>query len=613
MKAVAAARQRWARRRSDAPVVGLRTPAPGAGIALGAIVLLIALALAIFACAAIGVSTTQHDDSRREAERHASLQVVLDQLGPIQGERDHFTAEQLAMIGQHAGLADLRFDADLSADRDREVQSLTDDQGRIVGWFSWTPDRSLIHTMDRLWAVAGVMAVILALCALIALRVTRRVATALKRQSSALEKLTTRDATTGLANRRVVIARLEEALLHRGTGVVVFARIDIDNTEDINDTLGHAGSETLFGTIAERLKTVLPAGALLGRFAAGEFAALVSGGDGNTATRLGERLTSILAEPIQMDQPWHITASIGMAQAPDDGTTGDELLRRASLALRAAKQGGHGTVRRFVPLIHEEHAERRFILKELEAAIESNSFETHYQPVVAAEGGGMLGVEALLRWNHPTRGAIPPSVFIPFAEENGLMNRLGELVLRQALIDGARWPTLFVSVNLSPVQMRSAGLVDVVVRLLKETGMATSRLVLEVTEGILITNPEETLTRLEALRALGISTALDDFGSGYSSLNYLQKFPFDRLKIDRAFVASLGTTAHTGAIIQATVSLGHALGMKVLAEGVETNEQRVLLRLAGCDEMQGFLFAKPSPAEAIDKILAKPKTSRRAS
>src|SRR5262249_23018337 len=284
--------------------------------------------------------------------------------------------------------------------------------------------------------------------------------------------------------------------------------------------------------IAERLKTGLPAGALLGRFAAGEFAALVSGGDLNSATRLGERLTFALNEPIVMDQPWHVSASIGMAQAPDDGTTGDELLRRASLALRAAKKSGRGAVRRFVPLIHEEHAERRFILRELETAIEQKTLEVHYQPVVAAEGGGMLGVEALLRWNHPTRGAIPPSVFIPFAEENGLMNPLGELVLRQAMTDGARWPSLFISVNLSPVQMRSAGLVDRIARLLTETGMAASRLVLEVTEGVLIDNPDEALARLEALRGRGISTALDDFGSGYSSLNYLQKFPFDRLKID---------------------------------------------------------------------------------
>jgi EAL domain-containing protein (putative c-di-GMP-specific phosphodiesterase class I) len=349
---------------------------------------------------------------------------------------------------------------------------------------------------------------------------------------------------------------------------------------------------------------------MFSRFEEDEFAVIVESDNPRVATDLADKLTAALAEPIYMDQMWQISACIGLAQAPEDGTTGDELNRRAVLALRAAKRAGRGSVRRFVPQIHQEHAERRFLLRELETAIEQKAFDVHYQPVVAAEGGGMIGVEALLRWAHPTRGAIGPSMFIPLAEECGLMNKLGELVLRRALADGARWPDLFVSVNLSPVQMRSPALVGLVGAILRETGMAASRLVLEVTEGILIDNPEETQVKLEALRALGATTALDDFGTGYSSLNYLQKFPFDRLKIDRSFVASLGTTGNAGAIIQSIVTLGHALGMKVLAEGVETNEQRVLLRLAGCDEMQGFLFAKACPAEAIDKILA--RTSARA-
>ena len=237
--------------------------------------------------------------------------------------------------------------------------------------------------------------------------------------------------------------------------------------------------------------------------------------------------------------------------------------RVAGLLWRAAKHSGRGAVRRFVPQIHEVHTEQRFFLRELEIAIEQKSFDVHYQPVVAADGGGMVGVEALLRWNHPTRGAIAPSTFIPLAEQSGLMNKLGEIVLRRALAEGVRWPDLFVSVNLSPVQIRSGDLVDVVAAALRDTGMTASRLVLEVTEGVLIENPEQALAKLDALRVLGVSTALDDFGSGYSSLNYLQKFPFDRLKIDRAFVASLGTTGNTGAIIQSIVTLGHALGMKV--------------------------------------------------
>ena len=276
-------------------------------------------------------------------------------------------------------------------------------------------------------------------------------------------------------------------------------------------------------------------------------------------------------------------------------------------AWRCALPSGKGAAeaRRFEPQIEAEYAERRSLLRELETAISLQAFDVHYQPVVAASGGAIVGVEALLRWTHPTRGAIAPSVFIPLAEQSGLMSQLGEIVLRRALSDGARWKGLSVAVNLSPLQIRDPWLVDLVGAIMAETGIAPSRVVLEVTEGILIDNPQDAQTRLQALRALGVSIALDDFGTGYSSLSYLQKFPFDQLKIDRAFVASLGASGNTGAIIQSIVTLGHALGMKVLAEGVESDEQRVLLRLAGCDEMQGYLFARPGPAAEIDKALAR--------
>jgi diguanylate cyclase (GGDEF)-like protein len=607
MKAAGLARKWWARRRLGWPAA---TPTPGRTTARVTTSLLLLLALAAVACAVIGLSVTQRNDSRQEAERHVALQTALDEFHAVFGEVDHFDSGQIGLIERRAGLGDLRFDTDPTAESGREVQSLHDAQGRIVGWFSWAPDRGLIRAMDSLWGVAAALTVLLAMCAFLALRATRRLSGSLARSIVSIRKLITQDALTGLPNRRVMLERLEEVMATRRSGVVAFALIDIDAFHDVNDALGRAGGDAMLVNIAERLKSGLPAGALLGRFDDDEFAVIVSGDGVGAAANLTDRLVAALAAPIFMDQMWQISASIGIAQAPEDGTIGDELCRHAALALRSAKRSGRGSVRRFVPQIHEEHSERRFFLRELETAIRNKVFEVHYQPVVAAEGGAMVGVEALLRWTHPTRGAIAPSLFIPLAEENGLMIELGEIALRQALADGVRWPDLFVSVNLSPVQMRSRGLVDLVSTVLAETGMTASRLVLEVTEGILIDNPEETQTMLEALRALGASTALDDFGSGYSSLSYLQKFPFDRLKIDRGFVASLGTTGNTGAIIQSVVTLGHALGMKVVAEGVETSEQRVLLRLAGCDEMQGFLFAKACPAEAIDKILARLSSPR---
>jgi diguanylate cyclase (GGDEF)-like protein len=586
-------------------------PMPGQAVARISTQLLLILSLAIVGCAAAGLIAARHDDARRVAAGHHALETALGELHPAPSDTGRADRAQLDEIARRTGLNDLRLDADLVADPGREVQSLHDAQGRILGWFSWAPDHALIHTMNWLWGMAALFSLVLALAATLVFGVTKWLTGALRRSTAALHKLATEDPLTGLANRRVLLERLDDIMAaRRSSDVVVFALLDIDAFHDVNDMLGWAGGDTMLVSIAERLKAALPSGAMIGRYHDDEFAIIAGDGHARSAAELADRIAAAFADPIFMDQTWQISVCIGVAQAPHDGVTGDELSRRAVLALRAAKRAGRSTVRRFVPQIQQEHSERRFFLRELELAIRSEAFDVHYQPVVAAEGGSMVGVEALLRWTHPTRGAISPGMFIPLAEESGLMVELGDIALRRALKDGARWHDLFVSVNLSPVQMRSRGLVSRVAAVLGETGMSASRVVLEVTEGVLIDNPEETQLKLDALRSLGVSTALDDFGTGYSSLNYLQKFPFDRLKIDRSFVASLGMTGNSGAIIQSIVTLGHALGMKVLAEGVETNEQRVLLRLAGCDEMQGFLFAKACPAEAIDKILARPPAAR---
>jgi EAL domain-containing protein (putative c-di-GMP-specific phosphodiesterase class I) len=279
-------------------------------------------------------------------------------------------------------------------------------------------------------------------------------------------------------------------------------------------------------------------------------------------------------------------------------------MRRADLALRVARRRGRGFVVAFAPEMETDFDDRRFIRRELSRALATRAFEVHYQPIVKADGGAIVGLEALLRWEHPSRGPIPPNVFVKVAEEAGLMDQLGEFVLRRALSDAARWPGLYVAVNLSPLQVRDRRFLDLVSTVLAETKTDPSRLVLEVTEGILIDEPLTAKARLEDLRSLGVRLALDDFGSGYSSLGYLQQLPFDKLKIDRGFVAALDRSANAGVIIQAIVNLGRALGMSVLMEGVETEEQRVLLRLAGCNEMQGFLFARPGPRTEIERLLS---------
>jgi predicted signal transduction protein with EAL and GGDEF domain len=326
--------------------------------------------------------------------------------------------------------------------------------------------------------------------------------------------------------------------------------------------------------------------------------------DPQQALALAEAVRDALSGSVRVNYIVQISASIGVAVAPRDGATRDELMRRAKLALRTARRRGRGTVLAYTPEMEIEFDERQFIRRELAGALASHAFDLHYQPIVKANGGAVVGVEALLRWQHPVRGFIPPAVFVQVAEEAGLMDQLGEFVLRRALFDAARWPDLYVAVNLSPVQVRDGKFVELVATLLKEAKFEPSRLMLEITEGVLIDDPDLVKSRLEDLRALGVRLALDDFGAGYSSLAYLQRLPFDKLKIDRGFVAALDQWANTGVIIQAIVALGRALGMSVLIEGVETEEQRVLLRLAGCNEMQGFLFARPAPPEAIDRLMA---------
>jgi diguanylate cyclase (GGDEF)-like protein len=581
-----------------------------AQIARGVSFTLVLLAAATIGCAVIGFAVTRTNDARLDGEQHAALQRALNELHAVFGDLDHFDYGQIRLIERRSGLKDLRFESDLANEDGRRIQSLQNARGRIVGWFSWAPDRSLLSIMNWLWALAGTMGIGLALCAIVAGRASRRLARSLAASIETTRKLVSEDTLTGLPNQRVMLEALNRRLEQRGAGRVVFARLDLDGFREINEMLGRQGGDAAFQAVAERLKACLPEGAVLGRFEDDEFAVIASGNEGLTASALVEALRSALSQPDSAEQTWRVTACIGVAQAPEDGKTGDDLARRTGLALRAARRGGRGLVRRFDPQIEAEDSNRRFLLRELKSAVARRAFEVHYQPIVAADGSGIVGVEALLRWFHPERGAIAPSVFIPLAEQHELMGELGEIAMRRALADAVRWPGLFVSVNLSPLQIRDPHLVSLVETLIRETGIDASRVVLEMTEGILIDDPEVTQARLERLHALGVGIALDDFGTGYSSLSYLQKFPFQRLKIDRAFVASLGTAGNAGAMIQSIVTLGHALGMKVLAEGIETDEQRVLLRLAGCDEMQGFLFAKPAPAASIDALLAPPTPAR---
>ncbi len=458
MTAAAAARKWWAARRQRA---GASAPTHAAGngnsIARLAPFLPAFVAAAMMLCAAVGFTVTRLSENRVAVQQHEALAQALDEFHERFGDVDAPDDIQLRAIVRRSGLSDLRFDANPTGDGNRELQSLHDARGRIVGWFSWAGDRGIIGVMNRLWGILALLGAALGLCAVFVVRSLRRLAQSLDRSTETVRKLTSQDPLTGLPNHRMTIESLEKALADRRSGIVLLALIDLDGFREVNDTLGRTGGDAVLVKVAEHFQAGLLAGAVLGRFEEDEFAVIMSSENRRAAAMLVEAIRASLMRPFFVDRMWQLTASIGIAQAPEDGTTAEELVRRAGLALRVAKREGRGAARRFETRIETDYAERRSLLRELQSAIALQAFDVEYQPVVAAEGGAIIGVEALLRWTHPTRGRVAPSVFIPLAEQSGLMSQLGEIVLRRALTDGARWPGLSIAVNLSPCRSAIAG------------------------------------------------------------------------------------------------------------------------------------------------------------
>ncbi len=583
----------------------------GAPVALRIIAsLALFIVIAIVVCLGLAYVLARQADDYFEAEHRRALSGAVEALQAVSPDLTKVDPELIHVLERASGLKELRFESE-PVGGERQVQSMLNRNGRIVGWFSWERERPASAMMHRLLPIAGLIAFGLVGFAALAMWQLGRLGFKLATTERQVEKLEFQDVLTGLPNHNRLFELLDHALATRlEDEALAFAALDLDGFDEINDALGYAGGDEVLKELGERLRKSLPAGAVIARLGSDEFAMLISGMGRDGALQTAEAVRQAIMRPIWMDQLVQISVSIGLAVAPHDGTTRDELTRRADLALRAAKRRARGTVLGFVDEMETEFQEKRFIKREIALALTARAFDVHYQPIVRAEGGAIVGVEALLRWNHPSRGFVAPSVFVPVAEEAGLMDRLGEFVLRRAIADATRWPDLYVSVNVSPVQMRDRAFVDLVDRVLSENRFEPARLVLEMTETVLVDDPEQVTARLLELRALGVGLALDDFGSGYSSLSYLQKLPFNKLKIDRSFVASLEQSANAGVIIQAIVSLGRALEMSVVIEGVETEDQRILLRLAGCSEMQGYLFAKPSAREELDRLLEREKLER---
>jgi diguanylate cyclase (GGDEF)-like protein len=382
--------------------------------------------------------------------------------------------------------------------------------------------------------------------------------------------------------------------------------IDIDEFKSVNDSLGHMIGDELLKSVALSLSGCVADTDFVARLGGDEFA-VVQTGVKNAAdvTALVHRIFEAIRTPYEcLGHQVTTDASIGIALAPQDGSDLDQILKNADLAMYAAKAAGRRTHRFFAAEMDAEVRARRILETDLRQAIQDGGLEVYYQPCLSLQDNTITGCEALLRWRHPQRGMISPAEFVPIAEETGLINPLGEWVLTTACAEAASWPVdVRLAVNVSPVQFKSGTLALKVIAALAASGLAASRLELEITEAVLIRDDDAALAVLHQLRAIGVRIALDDFGTGYSSLSYLQRFPFDKIKIDRCFVTDIAEPEGSSSIVQAVVNIAADRRMTTTAEGVETEQQRDLLRKLGCSEMQGYLFSPPKPAAEIRPLL----------
>ena len=431
-----------------------------------------------------------------------------------------------------------------------------------------------------------------------------------------IQRMAYYDPVTGLPNRTLFNDRLTLAVAHahRNKEMLAVLFLDLDRFKVVNDTLGHSVGDKLLRGVAGRLKTTVREGDTVARLGGDEFTLLLPKIKRveNMAKIAGKVLTSI-KEPLKLDgHELHITTSIGIAVYPDDGSDAETLLKNADAAMYHAKEQGRDNYQFYTPSLHARASRQMELEGSIYGALEREEFELNYQPVVDINTGRIVGMESLLRWHHPEQGLVSPDEFIPVAENTGLITQIGEWVLHTACAQNKAWqdaglPPIHVSVNLSSRQFQQIDLIEIIDRALRETGLDARFLELEITEGSAMQNVESTIYKLKGMDALGVKIAIDDFGVGYSSLSYLKRFPIHTLKIDRSFVSDITTDPDDRAIVTAIIALAKTMNLKVVAEGVETEEQLDFLRRLHCNEMQGYLFSKPVPAGELREMLVQDK------
>ena len=427
-----------------------------------------------------------------------------------------------------------------------------------------------------------------------------------------LRHLATHDALTGLPNRVLLDDRLDQTIVHAERDKQRFAVmvLDLDRFKIINDSLGHRAGDELLNQVARRLQSVVRKPDTVARIGGDEFVLVLgSAAERVDAEIVAQRAIDALKAPVRISGvDLHISTSIGIAFYPTDGTWSENLIAHADAAMYCAKQRGRNNLQFFEQGMDIATRERVKLESDLHIALAQKQFELHYQPKVETATDDFHSVEALIRWQHPERGTIMPENFIPLAEDSGLINAIGEWVLREACRQCKAWqqeglPPMRVAVNVSASQFRQGNLLTVIQQAVDDVGLDPRCLELELTESAVMTNPEESASILEKLSSMGVLVSVDDFGTGYSSMSYLRRFPIDKLKIDRGFVKDLMTRADDASIVQAIISLAHSLKLKVVAEGVETPEQLHSLKSMGCDQYQGFHFSPPISATDIGALM----------
>ena len=495
-----------------------------------------------------------------------------------------------------------------NGDSDEAAFALASSGGKSIGYFIWKPYRPGQSLLARTAPVLALAVILTALGIALLIRRLRRASTELQASEAQAQHLAFHDSLTGLPNRALFLNQLDRSLIEtRRTGSrLALLYLDLDRFKNVNDTLGHPAGDELIRELALRLTTLTRNKDSVARLGGDEFAILqTSVTSTDDVIALCDRVIQSVSHPFEiLGSLAFVGVSIGVAIAPDSGSDRAEIMRKADIALYRAKFEGRNRFRIFSEEMDFFIQRRQRIEADLRDAVSSgDQIKVVYQPVYSAATGSISGVEALLRWNHPQHGLVSPGIFIPIAEESGLIHEMGNWVLREACLAGRRWPVRQIAVNVSVVQFRSPTFAAKVLDILRETGLEPSRLEIEITESVLLDSAEIVEPTFKVLRGAGVRIALDDFGTGYSSLTYLQKFPVDRIKIDRSFVHNLDSGAAANAIVQAIVNLARAMHVAVTAEGVETTSQREVLQKIGCDELQGFLLSGPLAPAEVDRLL----------